>query len=195
MSLFHGWHGTFEKTFPAEAARAKATELKISLPSIKSNKELLQVTMQIDALEAEAEAADNRHLAMMEDDIPECERKVKEAEAKAGSEQGSVDGFVDELEARLADVKAQLAECETERRVAANNVPPRFLLYYERLRTKRWPVVVTLNADGVCDGCHLMQPPSVAQMVQHNQKAAEDGTGEQQPVACTMCGRLLYRDL
>ena len=184
-----------ESEAEAEAARAKATELKISQATIKSNKELLQTSIQIESLEHEAEAAENRQLAILEDEIPKCERRLREAEEKAGAEQGGVDGFVGELDERLADVKAQLAECEQARRAAANNVPPRFLLYYERLRTKRWPVVATLNAEGVCDGCHLMQPPSVAQMVQHNQKAAESGEGEQRLVACTMCGRLLYRDL
>ena len=179
----------------AETSRSKATELKISLPSIKSNKELMQVSMQIETLENEAEAAENRLLAMTEDEIPGLERKVKDAEQKVAQEQGGVDGFVTELDVRLADVKAQLTEREAERRAAAAKVPPRPLLHYERLRTKRWPVVVTLNMDGVCDGCHLRQPPSVDQMVKHNQKAVESGVGDEIVVACTMCGRLLYRDL
>ena len=41
------------------------------------------------------------------------------------------------------------------------------------------------NHDGVCDGCHMKQPPFVEQLVQHNKDL----------VACTMCGRILYRDL
>ena len=45
--------------------------------------------------------------------------------------------------------------------------------------------LVTLNHDGVCDGCHMKQPPFVEQLVQHNKDL----------VACTMCGRILYRDL
>jgi predicted nucleic acid-binding Zn-ribbon protein len=68
---------------------------------------------------------------------------------------------------------------------AVSKSNPKFLLYYERQRTKRWPVVVTLNHDGVCDGCHMKQPPFVEQLVQHNKDL----------VACTMCGRILYRDL
>ncbi len=68
------------------------------------------------------------------------------------------------------------------------------MLYYERLRTKRWPVVVPLTHDGVCDGCHLVQPPSVAQMVDANAKHGEEGK-PQGIVACTMCGRILYRDI
>ena len=73
----------------------------------------------------------------------------------------------------------------SEKAGAISKSNPRFLLYYERQRTKRWPVVVTLNHDGVCDGCHMKQPPFVEQLVQHNKDL----------VACTMCGRILYRDL
>ena len=66
------------------------------------------------------------------------------------------------------------------------------MLYYERLRTKRWPVVVSLTHDGVCDGCHLVQPPSVGQMADANARNGEFGK-PQRIVACTMCGRILYR--
>jgi predicted nucleic acid-binding Zn-ribbon protein len=80
--------------------------------------------------------------------------------------------------------QAKLAEAQAVRAEKAKLVTdPRFMLYYERLRTKRWPVVVPLTPDGVCDGCHLVQPPSVSQMVDHNAGL----------VACTMCGRVLYR--
>jgi len=99
-----------------------------------------------------------------------------------------VDGYVAELDARLAEVKAEIDGLMKEREAKADAVSksnPKFLLYYERQRTKRWPVVVTLNHDGVCDGCHMKQPPFVDQLVQHNKDL----------VACTMCGRILYRDL
>ena len=59
---------------------------------------------------------------------------------------------------------------------------------------KRWPVVVPLTHDGVCDGCHLVQPPSVGQLVSANAKNGAEGK-PQSIVACTMCGRILYGDL
>ena len=88
-----------------------------------------------------------------------------------------------ELDARLAAVKEELAAAEDERAESAKKVNPQFILYYERLRTKRWPVVVSLQPDCVCNGCHLVQPPSVGQMVWRNQGL----------VPCQMCGRILYK--
>ena len=169
----------------AEEIRAKVQTLKLAQTSIKSNKEMQQSIMQIEGLEHEAEAAENRALALQGDEMPTLEARVREAQAKVDAEKGGVDGFVDELDQRLAEVKAELDSLSAERTAAAAKVDPRMLLYYERIRTKRWPAVVLLNHDGVCDGCHLVQPPSVAQMVQHNQGL----------VACTMCGRILFRDL
>jgi predicted nucleic acid-binding Zn-ribbon protein len=97
------------------------------------------------------------------------------------------------MDERLAAVAEELESAKAERAEklkAVNN--PKFMLYYERLRQKRWPVVVSLTHEGVCDGCHLQQPPSVAQMVDANAKRGSEG-GEQAIVACTMCGRILYR--
>ena len=169
----------------AEQIREKVRGLKTAQLNIKSNKEMQQSIIQIESLEHEAEAAENRALALQGDEMPTLEARVRDAQAKVDAEQGGVDGFLAELDNRLAEVKAELETLAADRAAAAAKVEPRMLLYYERIRTKRWPAVALLNDDGVCDGCHLVQPPSVAQMVQHNQGL----------VACTMCGRILYRDL
>ena len=55
--------------------------------------------------------------------------------------------------------------------------------------------VALLNSDDVCDGCHMKQPPFVGQSVDRNAKIVEAGGTVQGPVVCTMCGRILYRDL
>ena len=177
----------------AEQYRAKLHSLKLAQPSITSNKELQQSLFQQESLEHDATAADNRAQALMEDEIPHLEARLAEAQAKVDTERGGVDGYVAELDARLSEVKQRLDELAAERKEAAAQVPPRFLLYYERLRTKRWPVVAMLNSDGVCDGCHMKQPPFIAQTVAHNARfAAEDSSRPMELAACTMCGRILY---
>jgi len=168
--------------------RAKVQQLKTAQATIQSNKEMQQSIIQIESLEHDAEGAENRALALQEDEIPMLEKRVAEAQEKVNADRGGVDGYVEELDQRLAEVKAQLAELQKERAEKAEiakKANPRFMLYYERLRTKRWPVVALLNDEGVCDGCHMKQPPFVEQMVEHNKDL----------VACTMCGRILYRDL
>ena len=181
----------------AEEIRAKVQTLKLGQTSIKSNKEMQQSIMQIEGLEHDAETAENRALAL-EEETPTFEKNVEVAQAKVDAEQGGVDGLVAELEARLAEVNAELARLQQERAEKSKTVSaadPRTLLYYERLRTRRWPAVALLNSDDVCDGCHMKQPPFVGQSVDRNAKIVESGGTVQGPVVCTMCGRILYRDL
>ncbi len=168
----------------ATAAKDRVKELKILQASASSNKEYQQLSMAIEGLEREAEEAEARGYAMM-DELPRLERGVKEAEEAVSGESGGVDEFCRELDERLAAVKEELDRLAVERTEKAKLVNPRTLLYYERIRTKRWPVAVTLNSDCVCEGCHLKVPPSTEQMVDHKMEL----------VACTNCGRMLYRDL
>jgi predicted nucleic acid-binding Zn-ribbon protein len=167
----------------AKSLKDRIQLLKTTQAGLKTNKEYQQYSVQIDLVNHDLEAAENNQIAAM-DNLPSAEARVNEVQAKFDTEKSGVDAFCAEIDERIAMVKAELEEAQAVRAEKAKGVTdPRFMLYYERLRTKRWPVVVPLTPDGVCDGCHLVQPPSVSQMVDRNAGL----------VACTMCGRVLYR--
>ena len=176
----------------AEALREKIQQLKTTQASLTSNREYAQYSVQIDLVTHDLETTEQNWAAAGEYE-PSARTRLAEAQAKFDSLKGSVDTVCAELDERLAEVKGALDEAMKERaeKVAAVS-DPQSRLYYERLRTKRWPVIVPLTADGVCDGCHLVQPPSVSQLVDANAKLAALGKPMQR-VACTMCGRMLYR--
>ena len=176
----------------AKALRDKVQQLKQTQMGLKTNKEYQDFSIQIDLLNHDLETTENNALAAM-DDLPAAQARIDETQSKYDSEKGGVDAFCAEIDERIAAVKAELDEAMKERaeKVKAVN-DPKFILYYERLRTKRWPVVAALTHDGVCDGCHLVQPPSVGQLADANAKNGEAGK-PQSIVACTMCGRILYR--
>ncbi len=176
----------------AQALKDKIRQLKTTQAGLSSNREYQQYSIQIDLVNHDLEATENNQLAAM-DDLPSAQSRINDAQAKFDAAKGGVDAFCAEIDERIAAVEAELAECQKARAEKAQLVTdPQFKLYYERLRTKRWPVVVPLTADGVCDGCHLVQPPSVGQLVQANARNGATG-GRQKIVACTMCGRILYR--
>ncbi len=181
------------KSFETEAAdlKEKVRQLKVTQASLKSNKEYQQYSIQIDLINHNIEAAENNQLAAM-DNIPSAEKRVEDAQARYDSEKGGVDEFTAEIDERINAVKAELEECQAirvEKAKAVNN--SKFMLYYERLRMKRWPVVVPITADKVCDGCHMVQPDSVNQLAVANGINASNNK-PQSIVACTMCGRILY---
>lgn len=176
----------------AKALKDKIRELKTTQAGLKSNKEYQQYSVQIDLISHDLETTENNQLAAM-DDLPSAEARIADAQAKFEAEKSGVDAFCAEIDERIAAVQAELAEARKERSEKAKAVnDPKFVLYYERLRTKRWPVVSALTHDGVCDGCHLVQPPSIGQLADANAKLGEEGK-PQRVVACTMCGRILYR--
>jgi len=171
-----------EADLEVKARRDKIQAIKQNQVLLKTNKEFQMYNLEIAKIEGEIDSYEARQLAAM-DDVTPVKLKVAEAEAKRKEDQAMVDGYIAELDARLAAVREALAAAEAERAEAAKKVTPQFMLYYERLRTKRWPVVVSLQPDCVCNGCHLVQPPSVGQMVRRNQGI----------VPCQMCGRILYK--
>ena len=176
----------------AAALRAKVAELKRTQMGLKTNKEYADFSIQIDLVNHDLETTENNQLAA-EDELPGAQARIDAAQAKFDEQKGGVDQFCAEIDERIAAVKAELDEAQKERAEKSKAVnDPKFLLYYERLRTKRWPVVVALTHDGVGDGCHLVQPPSVGQLADANAKNGEAGR-PQSIVACTMCGRILYR--
>ena len=176
----------------AKSLREKVQQLKQAQLGLKTNKEYRDFSIQIDLTNHDLEAAENNALAAA-DDLPTAQGRIASAQEKYDVEKGAVDRFCAEIDERIASVKAELDVAQRERAEKAKAVnDPKFLLYYERLRTKRWPVVVPLTHDGVCDGCHLVQPPSVGQLADANAKNGEAGK-PQSIISCTMCGRILYR--
>ena len=175
----------------AQALKDKIQQLKHTQAGLKSNKEYQQYAIQIDLVSHELETAENNQIAAM-DAVPSAKKRIEDVQTKYDAEKSGVDKFCEEIDERIASVKAELEECRRERIEKSKAVSdPKFLLYYERLRLKRWPVVVPLTPDGVCDGCHLVQPPSVGQLVHANAKNGALGK-PQSIVPCTMCGRMLY---
>ena len=176
----------------ASALKAKIAELKRTQAGLKTNKEYSDFSIQIDLVSHDLEATENNQLAAM-DELPSAQARIDDAQARYDEQKEGVDRFCAEIDERLAAAKAELEAAQQERAEKVKQVSdPKFLLYYERLRTKRWPVVTVLTHDGVCDGCHLVQPPSVGQLADANAKNGEAGK-PQSIVACTMCGRILYR--
>ncbi len=170
-----------EADLEVKARRDKIQAIKQNQVMLKTNKEFQIFNLEIAKIEGEIDSYEARQLAAMDDVIP-VKARLAEADAKLKEEQSVVDGYLAELDARLASVREALAAAEAERAEAAKKVEARFMFHYDRLRTKRWPVVVSLQPDCVCNGCHLQQTPSVGQMVRRNQGL----------VTCADCSRILY---
>ena len=173
----------------AQATQEYAEKLKDRQGDLKSVKSLAAIDNQIANSKSRQEELENEHLQALEA-LPDAEKRVTDAQAYVDSEAEDIANYIKELDERLDEAKARLSELEGERAEAAKQVFPQHLLIYDRLRKSRRPTVVPLH-DGVCGGCHLMQPPAVAHLV-HRMNFVPAGDKRASLVACQMCGRLLY---
>jgi len=173
----------------AQATQEYAEKLKDHQGDLKSVKSLTAIDNQIANSKNRQEALENEHLQALEA-LPDAEKRVTDAQAYVDSETEDIANYIKELDERLEEAKARLAELEGERAEAVKQVFPQHLIIYNRLRKSRRPTVVPLH-DGVCGGCHLMQPPAVTHLV-HRMNFVPAGDKRASLVACQMCGRLLY---
>jgi hypothetical protein len=163
--------------------REKIIRLRQQQSTLKTNREFQAINQEIATVEAQIEASEARQIALM-DEINPARARLAECEEKLRGEQAVVNGYLKELDARLAEAQAEFAQAEKTRHQQAEAVDKRFLLHYTRLLAKRWPPLVPLEGGTVCGGCHLTQPPSVGHMVRRDAGL----------VTCQMCGRLLYKN-
>lgn len=159
----------------------KTLQLKQNQAQLKTNKEFQAYNLEIDHVQQDVDNHEARVVAALDAVSPKKET-LTVLEAKLKDEQGVVDNYLKQLDERLAAVQKELAEVQATRKEAAAKCSVRGLLIYERLKTRRWPVIVELQEDGVCKGCNLVQPPAVVQQVRHNQEL----------VTCQICGRILH---
>lgn len=165
----------------------KIKQTKIAQTTMKTNKEFTASALQIKNFEDSADQCAKRQISF-EDELPSLQKAVSDTKAAVDRDRTGIDTFCAELDERLKVAKEELAEAEKIRVEKARGLSPQFSLYYNRMRKKRWPVIVPLTKEHVCDGCHMVQPPSIAQMAARINK-----TGKlDRLVTCQTCGRILY---
>ena len=166
---------------------------KIQSATLKTNAECTAMNAQIAKAEDNLKMAEARKVATEQTTekgqsyADECKKRFEEVEKE-------VSEYIDSLQKRLADIQSRLDTALVDRaeKVKPLDVPAtkRFLMYYERLRKNRWPVLIHLH-ENVCTGCHMSLPPSKQQQATKNAMLADD-PAKMTIVACDFCGRIVY---
>ena len=178
-----------ESVIRATEAEIKASEeaieeLKSKQDDLKTNAEFKDFNLRITREQTQLDEARNR-LKFKIDDLDTAKKHERTAEESLLKEKAEIDGYLKELDERLAEAKEELAKTEAERRAHLQTIPANLssaVAKYEMISSRRWPAIVALNEKDACGGCHLVQPPYVAQSVKRNDKV----------VVCETCGRIIY---
>ena len=161
------------------AGKEKILKLRQQQMTLKTNREFRAMNQEIAGMEQELAKLDNLELKAC-DELDNAAEPIAEAEAALKVEQDNVQGYLDELDERLAEIVVRLEEAQEGRVDLVKGVDNRWRQYYERLLKTRGNAVVAL-VDGVCDGCHMHLPPAVNVEVKRAQRI----------VTCDYCGRIL----
>ncbi len=176
------------------------SEVKESIAKFRTQQMTLKTNAEYAAMNAQIAQAEET-LKVAEGKLAEDKAKIPPAEAEVGAFQTvydvakrEIDAYLADLDERLAAIQKRLDDARLRRAgmVKPLDVPAtrKFLMYYDRLRKSRWPVLIKLDA-GVCTGCHMQLPPAKQQDAVRNAMASAD-PAKMGIVACDFCGRMIY---
>ncbi|MBO7181692.1 MAG: hypothetical protein J6V91_02780 [Kiritimatiellae bacterium] len=139
---------------------------------------------------ANAEAAANLAAAaatVAAENRTPTERRLDAAREFEAAEDMAVTELIASLEARKAQVEAEIVNIQERRGALAQAVEKDHLHYYNRVCKTCWPAIVQFDRqNSVCTGCNLVQPASVMQAVLASEKSDYAVIAH-----CPSCGRIL----
>ncbi len=146
---------------------------------VKTNEAYTALLHEMDAARQAISDCETRILESMEA-IETAREALRKAEAAAREEGRRIDADEQSLEAREKELAAGIARLREERGGVARRVPAELAGRYERIASRRRPVVVVVTRE-LCEGCRVNIPP---------QSYIEILRGEN-VVTCGHCQRIL----
>ncbi len=172
-----------------EKVQQKAQQIKdleSTKSSLRTNKEFEDVNTNLNYLREDLNRLEADALSLAQQQEAHAV-VLAEAQKVYDETAEGIKDYCASLDERLAEVEKELAEALDVRAKlrAPLDVPASrgLLMSYERLAKNKWPALVPVSSDRICQGCHMELTASKLQDVVRAQRA----------VICEYCGRLLYK--
>ena len=164
-----------------QAHQQKISKLRDQMLGAKTNEQYKAFQHEIDYIEKEIRAAEDRILELMTESEP-LDANVKKAEAALKEEKKAVEDEKTQARQRTAADQAQLDQLRKERAEAAAKLPPATLNSYMRIR-KKWNGLAIVEAvSGRCSACQIVLRPQYLQDLKRGEAL----------MLCESCGRFLF---
>jgi len=158
----------------------KISKLRDQMLGAKTNEQYRAFQHEIEYIEKEIRAAEDRILELMTDS-ERLETNVKGAEAALAEEKKSVEAEKKIATERTAVDQTQLTQAKGERAGAAKEISPATLSTYERIRKKWHGVAIADATTGRCAACQIVLRPQVFQDLKRGDHL----------MTCESCGRFI----
>jgi uncharacterized protein len=165
----------------AEAKQQQIDKYANQQLQTKKNEEYRALQNEIDNGKKAITALEDQELELMEK-AEATQKEVVAAQQVAAEAKKLVDGKLADLDAREKNLRAELAQFESNRSELAAAVEEEARAKYERLLKSKGSNVIVGISHHSCGGCHMKLSRSTVVACQ----------AEQEIVTCTNCGRILY---
>lgn len=147
----------------------------------RKNEEYRALAHEIETCKADINKIEDQEIVLMEQ-AEVAQKNVAQASREADAAKKLVDDQIAQLGDREVSLRKELAELESNREQLAAAVDEGARARYDRLLKHKGEHVIVGVEHGVCGGCHMKLPAQILVMCQQQQEL----------VACTNCGRILY---
>ena len=165
-----------------DSFRDKIRKFREQQMQLKNNQEFRAMEKEIAAVEKSIRETEDRVLEIMET-VEAALVDVKAREAALKDEEGGVKHEVAAIDDRANELRRELEDVTLKRAQLATEVDDTRLRQYDRMfKNKKDKVLVPVEDNGTCGGCHMKLPPYICH-----------GARKQvEVVACGYCGRMLF---
>ena len=165
-----------------ESAREKIRKFREQQMQLKNNQEFRAMEKEISGVEKTIRETEDRILEIMET-VDLAQTDVRSREEALRTEEVGIRQEVAAIDARAAEIQQEIDSAKVARIALAGNIDTTRLGQYERMfRNKKDRVLVAVEDNGTCGGCHMKLPPYIC----------HDARKQTDVVACGYCGRMLY---
>lgn len=158
----------------------KVKKYRIQLMEVKTNKEYTAMLHEIEHIENDTDAKEERLLVLMD----ELDQETDQSDSLLEDGKKQREGLNEEqskLEERIKFLEAEVQRLESEKPKLLAELDPHLTSKYKRILAKLHDYAVTNVVDETCQGCHTRIPPQLAVEVRRNERIIE----------CEACGRIL----
>lgn len=165
-----------------ESFREKIRKFRDQQMQLKNNQEFRAMEKEIAAVEKSIRETEDRILEIMET-VEAAAADVRTREEALKNEEGGITHEVAAIESRAGDIKGELEQVKLNRTKLAGEVDAVRLAQYDRMfKNKKDKVLVPVEDNGTCGGCHMKLPPYIC----------HDARKQIEVVACGYCGKMLF---
>jgi predicted nucleic acid-binding Zn-ribbon protein len=148
---------------------------------VTNPKELASMQRELNYLRLRQSKVEEETLSAMSA-LDERERMLKAAQKRLAAAEEGWEELQLRLHAEAEELRSRVSAFEAEREEIAKEIPQKDLSVYESLRRQKAGQAVALLENGICQGCQVALPTSMAQKVRRGSEM----------VQCGSCQRILY---